>query len=89
MPSSNCVWAVNALDIIQDYKDDHHIDIDPNATPVIQPPCKVWISLMEKLKAELECMWKLNVIEKINEPIDWVSSIVIVEKGNGQLHKFV
>ena len=80
---------MNALDIIQDYKDDHHIDIDPNATPVIQQPCKIWIVLMEKLKAELERMWKLNVIDKINEPIDWVSSIVIVEKGNGQLHKFV
>ena len=26
-------------------------------------------------------MWKLDVIEKIDEPTDWVSSIVIVEKG--------
>ena len=65
---------MNAPDIIHD-----QIDIDPNATPVIQPPCKICISLMEKLKA----------IEKINEPIHWVSLMVIVEKGNGQLHKFV
>ena len=24
--------------------------------------------------------------KKIDEPMDWVSSMVIVEKGNGQLH---
>ncbi|KAK2554120.1 hypothetical protein P5673_024472 [Acropora cervicornis] len=67
-------FIMNAPGIIPDYKDvycelgylkgDHHIDIDPNATPVIQPPCKIQISLMEKLKAELEHMWKLDVIEK-------------------------
>ena len=85
----------NAPDTIQDYKDvfgdlgclkgDHHINIDPNATPVIHPPRKITISLMEKLKAELERMCKLDVIEKVDEPTDWVSSMVIVEKGNGQL----
>ena len=40
---------------------------------------------MEKLKAELERMCKLDVIEKIDEPTDCVSAMVIVEKGNGQL----
>ena len=91
------VWPVNANapDIIQDYKDvfreleclkaDHRINIDPNATPVIHPPRKIPISLMEKLKAELERMCKLDVIEKFDEPTDWVSSMVIVEKGNCQL----
>ena len=91
------VWAMNANapDIIQDYKDvfgelgclkgDHHINIDPNAIPVIHPPRKIPISLMKKPKAELERMCQLDVIEKIDEPTDWVSSMVIVEKGNGQL----
>ena len=67
------VWAMNANapDTIKDYKDvfgelgclkgDHHINIDPNATPVVHPPCKIPISLMKKLKAELEHMWKLDV----------------------------
>ena len=91
------VWAVNANapDFIQDYKHifgelgcfkgDYHINIDPNATPVIHPPHKIPISLIEKLKVELERMCKLDVIEKIDEPTDWVSSKVIVEKGNAQL----
>lgn len=91
------VWAinVNAPEIIQDYKDvfgelgflkgDHRINIDTNPTPVIHPPCKIPISLMKKLIAELERTCKLDVIEKIDEPTDWVSSVVIVEKGNSQL----
>ena len=82
-------------DIIQDYKDvfgelgcskgDHHINIDPNATPVIHPPRKIPILLVKKLKAELERMCKLDGIEKIDELTDWVTLMVIVEKGNGQL----
>jgi len=40
---------------------------------------------MKKLKAELEQTCKLDVIEKFDEPTDWVSSMVILEKGNGQL----
>ena len=85
----------NAPDNIQDYKDvfgeseclngDHHINIDPNATLVIYPPRKIPISPMKKLKAELERMCKLDVIEKIDEPTDWASSMVIVEKGSAQL----
>ena len=68
---------------------DYHINIDPNATPVIHPPRKIPISLMEKLKAELERMCKLDVIEKIDEPTDWVYSMVIIEKGNGQLRIYL
>lgn len=41
--------------------------------------------MMNKLKAELERMKPLDVIDKIDEPTDWVSSLVIVEKPNGQI----
>ena len=50
-----------------------HINIDPKATPVIHPPREIPISLMEKLKAELERMCKLDVIENIDEPTNWVT----------------
>ncbi|XP_046864316.1 uncharacterized protein K02A2.6-like [Xenia sp. Carnegie-2017] len=91
------VWTVNAKtpNFIQEYKDvfgelgclkgEHHISIDPNVTPVVHPPRKIPISLMERLKAELKRMCKLDVIEKVDEPTDWVSSMVVVEKDNGQL----
>lgn len=41
--------------------------------------------MQERLKDELIHMEKLNVIKKIDEPTDWVSSLVIVEKKNGAL----
>jgi hypothetical protein len=41
-------------------------------------------ALQKPLKTELDRMESLNVIEKIDEPTDWVSSLVIVEKKNGK-----
>ncbi len=64
---------------------EHHISINSDVKPVIHPPRKIPISMLDKLKAELERMKQLDVIEKIDEPTDWVSSLVIVEKPNGQI----
>ena len=91
------VWAVNSSEpnLIQQYEDvfgeigclkeDYHININPEVKPVIHPPRKIPLSMLEKLRAELERMKKLDVIDKVDEPTDWVSSLVIVEKPNGQL----
>ena len=56
---------------------EHHISIDPKVKPVIHPP------KLKKLKAELERIQQLDVLDKIDEPTDWVSSLVIVDKPNG------
>ena len=37
------------------------------------------------MKAELEEMEKANIIGEVEEPTDWVSSMVVVEKPNGKL----
>ena len=91
------IWAVNTSDpnLMAEYKDvfgeigclqgEYHIITDPEVKPVIHPPRKIPISMMDKLKAELERMKHLDVIDKIDEPSDWVSSLVIVEKPNGQI----
>ena len=44
------------------------IKIDPNATPVIQPPRRVPVALREPLKEELQRMETLGVIMKATEP---------------------
>ncbi|XP_046851899.1 uncharacterized protein LOC124445238 [Xenia sp. Carnegie-2017] len=66
------VWTVIAKtpNFIQEYKDvfgelgclkgEHHISIDPNVTPVVHPPRKIPISLMERLKAELNDLKKTS-----------------------------
>ena len=38
-----------------------------------------------KSERELQRMENLDVIEHVTEPSDWVNSLVVVEKPNGQL----
>ncbi|XP_048236731.1 uncharacterized protein K02A2.6-like [Haliotis rufescens] len=56
------------------------IHIDPSAIPVVHPPRKVPVALRERLKHELDRMEKSNIITKVDEPTEWVNSLVIVEK---------
>ena len=53
--------------------------------PVVQPPRKIPHAMMGKLKMELERMESLGVIYPIQEPTDWVSSLVVQTKDNGKL----
>ena len=53
--------------------------------PVVHPARRVPFALKEKLKAELNRMVSLGVIEKVDKPTAWVNSIVIVEKSNGDI----
>ena len=64
-----------------------HLDVNPEIEPVVQAPRKIPHSMMEPLKAELDCMVKLGVIQKlyINEAMDWVHNLVLVRKPNGKL----
>ena len=41
--------------------------------------------MKDKLKTELNRMVSLGIIEKVDKPTDWVNSIVIVEKSNGDI----
>ena len=63
----------------------HHITLDPTVKPVIHAPRRVPHAVKPKLKKELEKMEKKGIIKKvgINEPTDWVNSIVVVDKSDG------
>lgn len=58
---------------------EHTIRLNNSVPPVIHPFRKVLCALRKPLKDELDQMEKLEVIEKIDEPTEWVSSLVIVE----------
>ena len=62
-----------------------HSDIDESQTPAVMPPHRVPITLTAKLKAELERLEDLGVIQKVRSPTDWVSNFVIPEKPSGKL----
>ena len=63
----------------------HHIKVDPHHTPVIHPPRRVPVAKREKVRAELKRMMRLRVIKPIQEPTDWVNSMVTATKKNGKL----
>ncbi|CAC5407755.1 unnamed protein product [Mytilus coruscus] len=58
----------------------YHIKIDSSVNPVINPPRKIPAALREKLKGTLKEMEDKEVIRKVDEPTDWVNSLVVVEK---------
>ena len=62
----------------------HKMRLHDNYEPVIHPPRKIPETLRVKLKEELDHMEKDDVISKVDEPTEWVSSLV-VEKPDGSL----
>ena len=67
------------------FSEPYDAQIEPGAKPVIHPLRRVPISLQEKLKKKLDEMESEGVICKTDEPTDWVSRLVTVEKKNGSL----
>ena len=51
----------------------YHISVKPEVIPTISPASRVPIALRDKLKSELDRMIKLNVIEPVSEPTEWVN----------------
>ena len=62
-----------------------HLEVDGSALPSIMPPRRVPLALKKRLKEELARLEKASVINKEEDPTDWVSSLVVTEKPNGKL----
>lgn len=58
------------------------LEVDESVAPSIQPPRRVPIALRDKLKAELVSLEKGGIITKEESHTDWVSNIVIIQKGD-------
>ena len=78
-------------DIFTEYKDifeglgcfpgEYHLEVDPNIAPVKHTPRRVAIPLKAELKKHIEQLEKMEVLKKVAEPTDWISSEVVVRKG--------
>ena len=85
----------NTKDLIEAYPDqfdrignfagEYHIVLRPNNHPIVHAPRKCSIHIRDEVKAELNEMVSQGIIQKVDEPTDWVSSIVYVCKSNGKL----
>ncbi|XP_025263219.1 uncharacterized protein K02A2.6-like, partial [Camponotus floridanus] len=61
------------------------IKVDPKVAPIVLPARRIPYALRPHVKAELDRMQKMGIIEPITEPTDWVSQMVIVSKKDGDL----
>ena len=57
-----------------------HLEIDGTVTPVINPPSRVPFAIKDNLKSELDRLDGLQMIRKVKEPTEWVSSLVVFGK---------
>ncbi|KAF2888930.1 hypothetical protein ILUMI_17243, partial [Ignelater luminosus] len=85
----------NCKDLVKIYKDvfvgigclskPYRIKLKNDAKPVAHPTRRVPLALMPQLKNCLDQLVKQNVIEKVDGAADWVNSLVITRKPNGDL----
>ncbi|KAK2718002.1 hypothetical protein QYM36_006699 [Artemia franciscana] len=76
---------VNVLEDIGQLPSICKLTLKEGAIPTLQPPKHGPFVLEKKLKARLDRLEQLKVTEKVTKPTDWVNSIVIAEKANGNL----
>jgi len=60
----------------------YKIQLKEDAKPVVHAPRRVPAPLKAELKKELNRMTQMGVIERVEEPTDWVNSITCVKKRN-------
>ena len=76
----------NQFDHIGHFKSDYHIVLKPDHHLMIHAPRKCPIHLRDEIEDELKTMESQNIIRKVSEPTEWVSSIVYIRKKNGKRH---
>ena len=57
------------------------LKIDPAVKPVVHGPRRQPLALLQKIKSKLGEMEQAGHIVKVTEPTDWISSLVVVVKG--------
>ena len=62
---------------------EHEIKIDPSIKPVVNRARRIPLSMIDKVKTELQKMEESGIIARVDEPTEWVSSMVVAEKKDG------
>nr|XP_022921165.1 uncharacterized protein LOC111429474 [Onthophagus taurus] len=67
------------------FKKECKLKLKQNVIPIVKPPRRVPLSIKPKLKKHLDSLVSRGIISKFNEPVEWLSNLVIVEKTDGSL----
>ena len=63
----------------------YKIKVDEEITPVVKAPRRIPAAVRNDVKQELTRMEGLGVIRRVEEAIDWVSSMVAAKKKSGEI----
>ena len=86
----------NAVHVVNDFDDVFEGEIGTlegklgivvdKTVPPVKLPCRRWPNpVKEKVRVEIERLEGLGVVEKVKQPTDWISSLVVTMKPNGQV----
>ena len=67
------------------FEGEYEIIVDPTVPPVVHSARRVPIALQDALKEELTKLEQQDIIAKVDQPTNWVNSIVCTTKSNGSL----
>lgn len=67
------------------FKDKCTIKLKKDCKPIALPPRRVPGSIRKRLKLKLADLASKGIISKVNEPAEWLSNLVIMEKKNNDL----
>lgn len=59
--------------------------VKEDVAPVVQPLHRPPFTLREKIEKKLDELESMDITEKVNSPAQWVSSVVVVPKPNGEV----
>eukprot|EP00057_Strongylocentrotus_purpuratus_P020155 XP_011674629.1 PREDICTED: uncharacterized protein LOC105443305 [Strongylocentrotus purpuratus] len=64
---------------------EYDITLRNDVNPVKCPPRTIPHKIRDKVRAEIERMEEIGVIERVTEPTDWVSQMTVVHKPDGRV----
>ncbi|RWS08042.1 uncharacterized protein B4U80_05359, partial [Leptotrombidium deliense] len=63
----------------------HKIQLKDGAKPRIVATRRIPVALRDKVKAALDELEAKGIIEKVNEPTEWINGLVTVQKPDGSV----
>ena len=92
---NQCIGGLTKEEILQKYPEVFegigelgeplHLEIDHTVEPVQIPPRRIPEALRKPLKEHLDELEEQEIIQKVVEPTEWVSSVVVNKKSDGKI----
>ena len=66
-----------------------HLELDESVQPFQLPPRREPLAVKDKLQAELERLSNMEFVTRVDDPTDWISSLVVTSKRNGKVRSCI